>query len=160
MSATMRRSVRTSSESLPSQPVSAASMTSTRSTIPAPPPNGVSSTWPPLSGVCSGGFSARSSCPPARALATWRCERNHSNHSGKSVTTSSCTSAGPARRRRRRLPQERHVDVDDLRRHVDAPDGVAHERDEERLVLVGAGHLERLARRQRDESRDVPELAL
>ena len=45
-----------------------ASMTSTRSTIPAPPPNGVSSTWPPLSGVCSRGLSVRSSWPPASAL--------------------------------------------------------------------------------------------
>ena len=42
---------------------SAASMTSTRRTIPAPPPNGVSSTWPPLSGVCSRRSSVRSSWP-------------------------------------------------------------------------------------------------
>src|SRR3954454_19735281 len=140
-------------------PRSAMSMTSTRSTIPAPPPNGVSSTCPPLSGVCSRGFSARSSWPPPSALATWRCERNDSNHSGKRVTTSSCTSAGLARRRRRGLAKERHVDVDHLRHHVDTPDGVAHERDEEGLVLVVAGHLERLARWQRHEPRDVPELA-
>ena len=33
-------------------------MTSTRRTIPAPPPKGVSSTWPPLSGVWSRGLSA------------------------------------------------------------------------------------------------------
>ena len=65
-------------------------MTSTRSTIPAPPPNGVSSTWPPLSGVWSRGLSVRSSWPPALALRTWRWVRNHSNHSGNSVTTSSC----------------------------------------------------------------------
>src|SRR3954452_19609394 len=121
-------------------------MTSTRSTIPAPPPNGVWSPWPRLSGVCSRGFSVRSSWPPASALATWRWERNHSNHSGKSVTTSSCISAGSAaarlgcvaaggraRERRRRIAQERHVHVDDLRVHVDHPDRVADERDEERL---------------------------
>src|SRR3954449_5245223 len=129
------------------------SMTSTRNTIPAPPPNGVSSTCPPLSGVCSRGFSARSSWPPPSALATWRCERNHSNHSGKRVTTSSCTSAGLARGRRRGLAQERHVDVDHLRHHVDTPDGVAHERDEERLVLVVGRYLQRRPRTARHERR-------
>src|SRR3954465_14373880 len=136
-------------------------MTSTRSTIPAPPPNGVASTCPPLRGVCSRGFSARSSWPPASALATWRCELNHSNHSGKSVTPSSCTPARrPPRRRRRGLAQERHVHVDDLRLHVDEPDRVAHQRDEEPLLVARAGHLERLAGRQRDEPRDDAELAL
>src|SRR3954469_11318786 len=145
-------------------------MTSTRSTIPAPPPNGVSSTWPPLSGVCSRGFSARRSWPPESALATWRWARNHSNHSGNSVTTSSCTSArlgggrvGGAggrrgRPRRRGISEERNVDVDHLRLDVDAPDRVADERDEERLLGARAGPLESLARRQRDEPRDVPEL--
>src|SRR3954471_4352481 len=136
-----------------------------RSTIPAPPPNGVSSTWPPLSGVWSRGFSARTSWPPAIALATWRCERNHSNHSGKSVTTSSCTSAGLGGVRRRRgggvagarprgrgVAEERHVDVDQLCVHVDPAHRVANERDEERLVVVARpADLERLAGRQRDE---------
>src|SRR4051794_241154 len=161
VSASTRRWWRRSTGSTPYKPRSAASITSTRSTIPAPPPNGVSSTWPPLSGVCSRGFSARSSCPPASALATWRCERNHSNHSGNRVTTSSCTSARrPARRRRRGVPQERHVHIDDLRLDVDEPDRVADQRDEERLLVARAGHLERLARRQRDEPRDDAQLAL
>src|SRR5919202_1988294 len=89
-------------------------MTSTRSTMPAPPPNGVSSTWPPLSGVWSRGFSVRTSWPAASAFATWRWARNHSNHSGNSVTTSSCTvsrprgrtrgRSRPGTRRRRRRP--------------------------------------------------------
>src|ERR1700750_2471069 len=63
-------------------------MTSTRSTTPAPPPNGVSSTWPPLSGLWSRGFSARISEPRSSAFATWRWERNQSNHSGNRVKTS------------------------------------------------------------------------
>src|SRR4051812_42585592 len=87
--------------------------------MPAPPPNGVSSTWPPLSGLWSRGFSVRTSCPPASALATWRWARNHSNHSGKSVTTSSCIVSlprartpapfrrGTPRRRRRPWPRRR-----------------------------------------------------
>ena len=58
--------------------------------LPAPPPNGVSSTTRPLSGECSRGLSVRSSCPAATALRTWRCSRNHPNHSGNSVTTSIC----------------------------------------------------------------------
>src|SRR3954451_5320970 len=138
--------------------------------MPAPPPNGVSSTWPPLRGVWSRGLSVRTSCPPASALATWRWARNHSNHSGKSVTTSSCTSGALGRGGRRPgslgqgrrggVAEERDVDVDDLRRDVDVPDGVAHERHEERLVRARAGHLERLARRKRDEPSDVAELAV
>src|SRR5918997_3832226 len=93
-------------------------MTSTRSTMPAPPPYGVSSTTLPESVVWSRGFSVRSSCPASAALRTWRCVRNHSNHSGKSVTTSSCTEEPP-------------VDVDPLGLDVDRPDAVADERDEQ-----------------------------
>src|SRR3954469_15525435 len=133
-------------------------MTSTRRTIPAPPPNGVSSTCPPLSDVWSRGFSVRTSWPPASALATWRWARNHSNHSGNSVTTSSCMSAGLAGERRCGVAQERHVDVDDLGLDVDAAHRIADERDEE--LLAAPGHLERLAGRQRDEPPDAPELAV
>src|SRR6478672_9021771 len=115
-------------------------MTSTRRTIPAPPPNGVSSTWPPLSGVCSRGLSARTSWPPAIALATWRCERNQSNHSGKSVTTSSCISSAclgalgdeGAHGLGHGVAEEGEVHVDELRRDVHAADSVADQRDEER----------------------------
>ena len=78
-------------------------MTSTRSTIPAPPPNGVSSTAPPLSGVVARGSTASNVCPSASALATWRCPRNQSNHPGNSVKTSIST-------------QEPHVHVDPARR--------------------------------------------
>ena len=48
---------------------SAASITSTRSTIPAPPPNGVSSTWPPLSGVWSRGLSVAQLVPARERVA-------------------------------------------------------------------------------------------
>ena len=44
----------------------------------------------PLSGVWSRGLRQRSSWPTASALRTWRWVRNQSNHSGNSVTTSSC----------------------------------------------------------------------
>src|SRR3712207_4201464 len=105
-------------------------MTSTRSTIPAPPPNGVSSTTLPLSVVWSRGLSVRTSWPAASALRTWRCVRNHSNHSGNSVTTSSCI-------------QELRVDLDALLRDVDRANGVADERDEQPGV-----QLEDVARRE------------
>src|SRR5688500_3166019 len=117
-------------------------MTSTRTTIPAPPPNGVSSSTRPLSVVWSRGLSVRSSCPRASALLTWRWVRNHSNHSGKRVTTSSCT-------------QELPVHGDRAPLDVDPQDRVAHHRDQ----LAGV-ELERLARRQRDEPHDRPEHAL
>ena len=45
-----------------------------------------------LSGVHSRGLNARTSWPRPLALRTWRWVWNQSNHSGKSVTTSSCTS--------------------------------------------------------------------
>src|SRR3954465_6759339 len=93
-------------------------MTSTRSTIPAPPPNGVSSTTLPLSVEWSRGLSVRSSWPPSSALRTWRTPRNQSNHSGNSVTTSICKA------------QEPPVHGNQLRLDVDALDRVADERDE------------------------------
>src|SRR3712207_2282417 len=115
-------------------------MTSTRSTIPAPPPSGVSSTTLPLSVVWSRGLSARSSWPASSALRTWRWPRNHSNHSGNSVTTSSCT-------------EEPRVDVDPLGLDVHGADRVADHRHEQPGV-----ELERLARRQRHEPHDDAEL--
>src|SRR4051794_17587643 len=108
-------------------------MTSTRRTMPAPPPYGVSSTTRPESVVWSRGFSVRSSWPASVALRMWRWLRNQPNHSGKSVTTSSCT-------------EEPLVDVDALRGDVDRAHAVAHERDERAVV-----ELERLARGQADE---------
>ena len=63
-------------------------MTSTRRTIPAPPPNGVSSTWPQFSGVVRAESTVSSVCPSASAFDTCRCSRNHSNHCGNSVKTS------------------------------------------------------------------------
>src|SRR5690349_9683481 len=110
-------------------------MTSTRNTIPAPPPNGVSSTTLPDSVVWSRGLSVRSSCPASSALRTCRWPRNQSNHSGNKVTTSSCTEEPP-------------IDLDPLRGHVDRLHAVAHERDERPVV-----ELQRLARRQREHAR-------
>src|SRR3712207_2588000 len=105
-------------------------MTSTRRTIPAPPPNGVSSTTLPLSVEWSRGLSVRSSCPRSNALRTWRTPRNQSNHSGNSVTTSICKA------------QEPPVHRDHLRLDVDLLDRVADERDQRPVA-----QLEQLARR-------------
>src|SRR3954453_12252453 len=106
-------------------------MTSTRSTIPAPPPNGVSSTWPHFSGVEARKSTASTECPSASAFSTWRCVRNHSNHCGNSVRTSAFT-------------QELQGDVDPAGRDVDRADGVAHQRHEQ-LRAVGPVDLEHLA---------------
>src|SRR5215204_1692037 len=57
-------------------------------TMPAPPPYGVSSTWPAVSGVEARRSTKPSWCPSASAFRTWRCWVNHSNQPGKSVTTS------------------------------------------------------------------------
>ena len=130
-------------------------MTSTRSTIPAPPPNGVSSTWPPLSGVWSRGLSARSSWPPASALrdvalGAEPLEPLREQRDDVELHVSPPPSAPtPAR-----FAQERDVDVDDLRLHVDAPDRVADQRDEQARRRPRR-HLEHLARRQRDQPRDA-----
>src|SRR4051812_49204724 len=130
-------------------PRSAWSMTLTRSTIPAPPPNGVSSTCPPLSGVNSRGLNVRSSWPCCVALRTWRWVRNQSNHSGNSVRTSSCT--------RLLLAQERQVDVDRAALHVDVAHRVGDQRDQQ---LALAADLEHLARRVRQQPLDHADLAL
>src|ERR1041385_4353375 len=58
------------------------------STMPAPPPNGMSSTCAPLSGECSRRSSTFRLDPAASAFATWRWEENQSNHSGNSVKSS------------------------------------------------------------------------
>src|SRR3954465_14396247 len=100
-------------------------MTSMRSTIPAPPPNGVSSTAPPLSGVVALGSMQSSECPSARALATCRWPRNQSNQPGNSVKTSASI-------------DEPHVDVDHAAGDVHRADRVAHHRDE------GVADLQRL----------------
>src|SRR5262245_24761471 len=105
-------------------------MTSTRSTMPAPPPNGVSSTCPHFSGVVARRSIASTRWPSARAFSTCRCVRNQSNHCGNSVKTSAC--------------KEFHVDVDPTRLEVDRADRVAHHRDEQ-LGAVGPIHLEDLA---------------
>src|SRR3954451_500397 len=93
-------------------------MTSTRSTIPAPPPNGVSSTAAPESGVVARGSMHSSECPSASALATCRWPRNQSNQPGNSVKTSASI-------------DEPHVDVDHACLHVDGPDRIAHHGDED-----------------------------
>src|SRR5689334_12649519 len=106
-------------------------MTSTRSTIPAPPPNGVSSTTLPLSVVVARGSTHSSAWPRPSALVTWRWLRYQSNHCGNSVKTSTSI-------------DEPQVDVDPARLDVNGADRVAHERDQP------VAHLQRLARGQRD----------
>src|SRR5690242_11035560 len=103
-------------------------MTSTRSTIPAPPPNGVSSTWPHLSGVSWRKSIASIACPSASAFSTCRWVRNHSNHCGNSVKTSAFT-------------EEAEVDVDAPGVEIDGADAVAHERHEQ-LGAVDPVHLQ------------------
>src|SRR5512132_3626485 len=56
--------------------------------MPAPPPYGVSSTWPALSGVVARRSTASSAWPSASALRTCRCSRNQSNQPGNSVNMS------------------------------------------------------------------------
>src|SRR4051812_43334380 len=108
-------------------------MTSTRSTMPAPPPNGVSSTAPPLNGVVARGSMHCTVCPSASALATCRWRRNQSNQDGNRVKTSMST-------------QELHVHVDATGVDVDRADRVAHERDQQ------LADLQRLAGGQRDHA--------
>src|SRR3954449_1397173 len=110
-------------------------MTSTRRTMPAPPPNGASSTCPQFRGVDARKSTVSTECPSASAFSTCRWVRNQSNHCGKSVKTSAFT-------------QEAHVDVDAAGVDVDRADAVAHHRHEQ-LGPVGAVDLEHLDRRQR-----------
>src|SRR5687768_17239803 len=110
-------------------------MVSTRRTMPAPPPNGVSSTCPHFSGVVSRKSIASTEWPSAYAFSTCRCVRNQSNHCGNSVKTSAFT-------------EELQVDVDAARLKVDRPHAVAHQRHQQ-LGAVHAVHHEHLDRRQR-----------
>src|SRR5215217_7112 len=116
-------------------------MTSTRSTMPAPPPNGVSSTAPPPSGVVARGSMHSNELPSARALATCRWVRYQSNHRGNSVKTSTSI-------------HEAQVDVDPPPLQVHGADRVAHERDQP------IADLERLARGQRDHPLHDADLAV
>src|SRR3954451_4974607 len=109
-------------------------MTSTRSTIPAPPPNGVSSTCPHLNGVDARKSTASTEWPRLKAFSTCRWVRNQSNQCGNSVKTSAFT-------------EEAQVDVDPARLDVDRADAVAHHRDQQ-LGTVGAIDLEHLDRRE------------
>src|SRR3954470_3864506 len=108
-------------------------MTSTRSTMPAPPPNGVSSTAPPLSVVVARGSTHSTERPSASALVTCRCPRYQSNQCGNSVKTSASI-------------DEAQVDVDPARLQVARADRVTHERDQP------VAHFKRLARGQRDHA--------
>src|SRR3954467_12995820 len=110
-------------------------MTSTRRTIPAPPPNGVSSTWPHFSGVEERTSTVSTEWPSASAFSTCRWVRNQSNHCGNSVKTSAFT-------------QEVQVDVDPPRLDVDRADAVAHHRHEQ-LGAVDAVDLQHLDGGQR-----------
>src|SRR3954454_6010754 len=119
-------------------------MTSTRKTMPAPPPNGVSSTCPHLSGVLSRKSIVESSWPSANAFSTCRWVRNHSNHCGNSVKMSALT-------------EEFQIDVDASRLDVDRADAVAHPRIEQ-LAPVNAVHFEDLDGRQRAHPAHEPHL--
>src|SRR3954452_6733189 len=110
-------------------------MTSTRRTIPAPPPNGVSSTWPHFRGVEARKSTASTEWPSASAFSTCRWVRNHSNHCGNNVKTSAFT-------------EEPEIDVDPARLEVHGADAVAHERHEQ-LAPVDAVDFQHLDRRQR-----------
>src|SRR5215217_7873719 len=116
-------------------------MTSTRSTIPAPPPNGVSSTAPPLRVVVARGSTHSSVCPSARALVTCRWPRYQSNHCGNSVKTSASI-------------DESEVDVDPAALDVHGADRVAHQGDQ------AVPDLQRLARRQGEHPLHHPDLGL
>src|SRR4051794_24437789 len=118
-------------------------MTSTRSTIPAPPPNGVSSTWPHLRGVAARKSNVSTVCPSASAFSTWRWVRNQSNQCGKSVKTSAFT-------------EKAQVDVDPPRFDVDRADAVTHERHEQ-LGTVGPVDLEHLDTGQRAHTPHEPD---
>src|SRR3954470_6921273 len=119
-------------------------MTSTRNTIPAPPPNGVSSTWPHFKGVDARKSKVETSWPSASAFCTWRWVMNHSNHCGNSVKTSAFT-------------EEAQIDVDAARRDVDRAHAVAHQRHEQ-LGAVRAVDLEHLDARQRAHAPHVADL--
>src|SRR5262245_8624663 len=69
----------------------AAATTSTRSTIPAPPPYGSSSTWPARSGGVSRYENRRRSSSAPRTAATGRRSVSHGNAWGTRGVTASCT---------------------------------------------------------------------
>src|SRR5256885_1533142 len=120
--------------------------------MPAPPPNGVSSTCPPVSGVWSRKLISRRREPAASALRTCRWLSNQSNHSGNSVKMSISTSARPRRliacaaprrgRLRGGLFQEARVDLDPPLAHAHAPHRIFYERHEQLPLAAGAPHLE------------------
>src|SRR5215208_7784050 len=115
-------------------------MTSTRSTIPAPPPNGVSSTCPHFNGVDARKSTASTEWPRDNAFSTCRWVRNQSNQCGNSVKTSALT-------------EEAQVDVDPARLDVHRADAVADHRDQQ-LGAVGTVDLEHLDRGQRAHAAD------
>src|SRR3954454_15046924 len=119
-------------------------MTSTRRTMPAPPPNGASSTCPQFRGVDARKSTVSTECPSANAFSTCRCVRNQSNHCGNSVKTSAFT-------------EEAQIDVDAARGHVDRAHAVAHQ-GHEQFAAVGAVDLEHLDARQRAHAPDVADL--
>src|SRR5579871_2350523 len=120
--------------------------------MPAPPPKGVSSTWPPDSGVCSRKSTHSIREPVASTFAMWRCSRSQSNHRGNRVKMSMSIGAG-------RLavlvePEERAVDLDPPLLRLDRTDRVGDHRHEQRLAATRTLHLEHLARGQLDQPRD------
>src|SRR5919112_506405 len=106
-------------------------MTSTRNTMPAPPPNG----------VVARGSTHSKVLPSASALATCRWLRYHSNQCGNSVKTSTSI-------------DEAQVDVDPAALDVDGAHRVTDQRDQP------VAHLQRLARRQSDHALHDPDLGV
>src|SRR5437879_2870930 len=113
--------------------------------MPAPPPNGVSSTCPALRGVWSRKLTKSMRESPASTLRTWRCSANHPNHSGKRVNTSISIALLLPRGGAGEVPEEARVDLDPPPRHLDTAHRVADHRYEQRLAAPRALHLERLA---------------
>src|SRR5947199_3955953 len=127
--------------------------------MPAPPPKGTSSTWPPASGVCARMSTHSTDDPPTSALRTWRCERNHSNHWGNRVKTSICTVSAALRVRIRSgasasagEAEELAVDLDRAARCVDAQHRVFDHRHEERVSARDKPYFQGLARRKLEHS--------
>src|SRR5262249_16552195 len=136
-----------------------ATRTSTRITIPLPPPYGVSSTLLCLPSPKSRGLRKRtSSCPPLRARPTKLASRKPPKISGNSVTTS--TRIAPSRSRDavgRLQAHEPRIEIHRLHDAVDhrhfpvfAAVGCAHDEDVDRRILPNVAHRSELAARPDD----------
>ena len=101
------------------------------------------------------------SCRRRARCATWRWARNHSNHSGNSVTTSISTSAlalvGAWTALRDQLAEEAHVDLDPPRRATSTSRIASlHQRHQQRRRPPCWRRPRGLARGQREQAPTVP----